>query len=147
MAFEIEQALAITREMGQRNMAVEALAGLAQVAMAQEDLEQAQVCVEEIVSHLETHTLDGTEEPIRIYLICYRVLHATQDPRAESVLSMGYRSLQEWAANIRNDETRRLFLENIAAHREIVKIVRGFVKPTVDSAPSPNGFCIVDTPG
>jgi len=123
-----QQALVLWRESGQSNLAMEPLAGLASVSLTQGDLTQAQTWVERILSHLEDndpatgseHGLDGTEEPFRVYLTCYRVLSANQDPRAQTVLSTAYHLLQERAAKINDEALRRLFLENVAAHCEIV---------------------------
>jgi tetratricopeptide (TPR) repeat protein len=114
------KALTIRRKAGADNRATEPLAGLAQVSLIQGNLQQAKDQVEEILNHLETGTLDGTEEPFRIYLTCYRVLQADQDPRAETILAISYQQLQERAAKITDDETRVSFLKNVAAHREIV---------------------------
>jgi class 3 adenylate cyclase/tetratricopeptide (TPR) repeat protein len=117
-----QQALALRRELGQSNLAMETLAGLARVALAQGNLSQAQAQVEEILSYLylESNPLDGTQEPFRVYLTCYRVLRANQDPRAWDILSSAHNLLQEQAAKILDEELRRSFLENVAAHREIV---------------------------
>ncbi|MCP4536402.1 MAG: tetratricopeptide repeat protein [Chloroflexi bacterium] len=137
------QAMDIRRELGQPNLVIESLAGLARVLLAQDDLTQAQVYVEEILDHLESntsltspmHALDGTSEPLLIYLTCYRVLQAVYDrggatsseqgtgdqyPRARAILQTAYHLLQEQAAKIDDEEIRRSFLENVAAHREIV---------------------------
>ena len=114
------QALVLRRELGQHNLAMESMAGLARVSLGQGDLEQAQAQVEEILTYLETETLDGTEEPFRVYLTCYRVLCANQDPRAKTILNTAHCLLQEQAAKISDEETRCSFLENVAAHREIV---------------------------
>jgi len=114
------QAVSIRRQVGEHRLAVESLAGLARVALAREDLNQARAWVEEIMSHLESDSLDGTDEPLRVYLTCYRVLRADLDPRAEAVLDTAHRLLQEQAAKITDEEMRRSFLENVAAHREIV---------------------------
>jgi predicted ATPase len=113
------QALALRRQLREHRMANESLAGLARVALAQGDLDRAQAHVEAILSYLETGTLDGTREPFLVYLTCYRVLHASRDPRAGDVLNTAYRLLQEQAAKIRDEEDRRSFLENVAANREI----------------------------
>jgi hypothetical protein len=91
------------------------------VSLAQGDLTRAQTQVEEILSYLETNTLAGTEEPFRIYLTCYRVLQANRDSRAKVILDTALRLLQEQAAKISDEDMRRSFLENVAAHREIVK--------------------------
>jgi hypothetical protein len=49
------------------------------------------------------------------------VLRAHEDPRAREVLDQGYRLLQERAAKIDDPRLRRSYLENVAAHREIVR--------------------------
>ena len=54
------------------------------------------------------------------YLTCYHVLRANQDARAEVVLREAHDLLQESAAKIGDEEMRRSFLENVAAHHEIV---------------------------
>ena len=118
------QALDLRQEAGEHNLAIESLAGLAHVSLAQGDPAQAQAQVEEILAHLESNSLDGTDEPFRIYLTCYRVLRAGQDPRAQEILSTAHRLLQERAAKISDEELRRSFLENVAAHREITLAFR-----------------------
>jgi len=115
------QALALRRGLGQHHLATESLTGLAHVSLAQGDLTQTKAQVEEILSYLESNTLDGTDEPFWIYLTCYRVLRANQDPRAQAILNTAHLLLQERAAEIRDDEEmRQSFLENVAAHREIL---------------------------
>jgi hypothetical protein len=79
--------------------------------------------VETILEQMRARpTLDGTDEPLRVYLTCYRVLSASQDPRAGEVLDAAYRLLQERATHIDDEDLRRSFLENVAAHREIVRL-------------------------
>jgi predicted ATPase/DNA-binding SARP family transcriptional activator len=116
-----QDALEIRRELGQHNLALESLAGLARVSLAQRELAQAQAQVEQILDHLQTGDLRGAEEPFRVYLTCYRVLCATGDPRAQAVLDTAHRLLQEWAARISDAAMSHSFLENVAAHREIVQ--------------------------
>jgi predicted ATPase len=115
------QSLALRRGLGQPHLATEPLAGLARVCLIQGNPSEAQALVEEILAHLESHTLEGTEEPIRVYLTCYRVLTANQDPRARGVLNRAYNLLQERAAKIGDEEKRRSYLENVPAHREILQ--------------------------
>jgi len=115
------QALDIRRELSDINVSMETLAGLASVYLTQGKLAQALSHVDEILSHLENNTLDGAEEPFRVYLTCYRVLQDNRDPRAAAILDTAHCLLQERAAKISEEELRRSFLENVAAHREIVK--------------------------
>ncbi len=115
------RAVTLRQELGEYHLTTESWAGLARVSLAQDDLVQAQVHVEEILSYLDQgNTLEGTEEPLRVYATCYRVLYANLDPRAEAILSTAHRLLQEQAAKITSEEMRRSFLENVAAHREII---------------------------
>jgi tetratricopeptide (TPR) repeat protein len=116
-----QEALDLRRQMGQRHLAPEPLAGLARVALLQGDIERALVYSEEILSHLAIGSVDGTDEPLRIYLTCYRVLNANKDPRAEEMLATVHSLLQERAAKIEDKELRRSFLENVVVYREIAE--------------------------
>jgi class 3 adenylate cyclase/tetratricopeptide (TPR) repeat protein len=98
-----------------------ARAGLARVLLSEGDLIQAQAYVEEILEAAQSNpAFDGTWEPFRIYLTCYHVLRASDDPRAQEVLSTAHRLLQESAHEIEDAGLRRSYLENVSAHREIV---------------------------
>jgi hypothetical protein len=82
---------------------------------------QATIHVERILKHLESKTLDGATDPGRVYLTCYRTLRTLDDPRAEEILVSAYNMLQERAEKIGDEAMRRSFLENVPAHREIVR--------------------------
>jgi tetratricopeptide (TPR) repeat protein len=114
------QSLRLRRELGHPALVVEAIAGLARLALAQADLVEAQAQVEEILSYLAGNgTLDGAEEPLRVYLTCYQILQATRDPRAGTILATGYNLLQARAAKIADEPMRQMFWENIPYHREL----------------------------
>jgi tetratricopeptide (TPR) repeat protein len=116
-----QEALDLRRQMGQRHVAPEPQAGLARIALARVDPALALAYVEQILSHLETGSIDGTDEPLRIYLTCFRVLQANVDPRADEVLEIAFQLLQERAAKITDEDLRHSYLENVAAHRELVR--------------------------
>ena len=118
------QTLELRRELGQSHRAMESLASLARVFLAQDDVSQARAQVEEVLRYLETNTLDGADEPFHVYLTCYRVLRASQDPHAPAILAAAHDLLLEWAARIGDDEQRRSFLEDVAVHREIVNLAK-----------------------
>ena len=124
-----QESVALHRQLGQPHLAMDGLAGQARVSLAQGKLAEALAQVEEILNHLNVehsssagsgNHLDGTDEPFRIYLTCYRVLVANQDPRASVIMNIAYDLLQERAGKITDTELRRSFLENVAAHREIL---------------------------
>jgi len=110
------QAVEVRRGLGQHSLATEPQAGLARIALARGEVALARSHVEEILRYLETGTLDGAEEAMRVYLTCYRVLDAAHDPRAGSLLSRAHDLLEERAAG--SDD--RSSLENAAVHREIM---------------------------
>jgi hypothetical protein len=76
--------------------------------------------VEDILAHFATGgTTDGTDEPLRIHLTCFRVLEAAHDPRADALLTTMHAMLEQRAAKITDPDAQRLFRNNIAHHREI----------------------------
>jgi predicted ATPase/class 3 adenylate cyclase len=115
------EALDIRRSFIQPNLAMEPLAGLARVALKRGEVHTAHGYVNEILAYLDDGgTLDGAEEPLRVWLTCYRVLQADDDSRARSILDNAYQLLQERANRIHDDHLRRKFLDNIPYHREVV---------------------------
>lgn len=116
-----QAALKIRHDLGQPNLATEPAAGLARVALAGGDQPAAHQYVEEILAYLDGGgKLEGAEEPLRIYLTCYQVLRAIQDPRAEVILRTAYDELQEQAERMPNPAARRTFFEQVTCNREIL---------------------------
>ncbi|MEI7644926.1 MAG: tetratricopeptide repeat protein [Chloroflexales bacterium] len=117
-----EASAAILREVGSPALVAEALAGLARVTLARGDAPTALARVEEVLAHLEVGTLDGAEEPMKVYLACAQALRANGDPRAPTLLARARAELLACAAQIADPEARRAFLEQVPAHREIMAV-------------------------
>ncbi|MFC2046168.1 tetratricopeptide repeat protein, partial [Chloroflexota bacterium] len=116
------ESVTLRRETGWPILALEPLAGLARVALAQGDEAQAQALVEEILEHLESGgALDGIISPFQVFLTCYCVLEAGGDSRALEILATAHDQLQERAAKITDEKLRRSYLENVVAHRELLQ--------------------------
>lgn len=116
-----QQALMIRRELGLSHHVAEDLARLAQIALAQGDLDGAQARVAEILPCLDDDPLlQGAEDVFQVFVACYRVLHASGDPRAAHILDQAHSLLQEQASKIGDEKLRSSFLENVASHREIM---------------------------
>jgi tetratricopeptide (TPR) repeat protein len=117
-----QKALDIHRRLEADNLVVEDWAGLAGVALAQGNLPQAGELVEQILSYAEQQPIQvANDNPLEVYLTCYQVLSALEDARAAEVLRTAHRLLQEQASRINDEALRRSYLENVAAHREIVQ--------------------------
>jgi class 3 adenylate cyclase/tetratricopeptide (TPR) repeat protein len=122
-----QEAIALMRGSEIHHWAMEPLAGLARVSLAQGELSQALSQVDEILRFIETrspstgHALDGTIEPFRILLTCCQVLKANNDLRADAILTEAYNLLQARATNISDEGMRGCFLNNVAVNREILE--------------------------
>jgi class 3 adenylate cyclase/tetratricopeptide (TPR) repeat protein len=115
-----QESIDLRDESGQTNLAIESRAGLAGAFLDEGQLDLATAQVDEILQHLASNTLEGTEEPSKITLTCYQVLQAKQDSRAQGILGDAYKQLQEQAAKIEDEDLRHSFLQNVSANREIV---------------------------
>lgn len=117
------------------HLALEPIAGLALLCLAQDDHAGARAEVEKILDHLSGGgDLHGTEEPFRIRLSCYEVLDRIGDERAQRTLTDVYSFLQAQAAQIPDVNARKKFLNDVPHHR---KIVAAWNQRSVNSLPSP----------
>ncbi|MEW5870714.1 MAG: diguanylate cyclase [Chloroflexota bacterium] len=114
------EAAQVWRQEGHSNLLMESLAGLALAALRRGDHSQALEQVNAILAYLEQGSLIGALEPANVYLACCQVLSATQDPRLPQVLSMGKAWLMEKADLQTNPALRRMFLEDIPLHRQLL---------------------------
>ena len=107
--------------LGLRHLALEAVAGLATAALAVGNLELARAHVEAVLARqAEGLSLEGTEEPMRIHLSCYRVLAAAADQRAGPLLAAAHAALMTRAALIGDPGRRATYLQAVPHHRELV---------------------------
>ena len=118
----IQAAIAMRRQTGPPLFLMEALCALAGVYLACQDAEAALTILGEVFAYLESGgNFDGSMFDLANFLICYQALQARQDPRAETWLQMAYTRLQARADQIADLASRRMFLENIPWHREIIR--------------------------
>lgn len=118
---EIEQAkisfqnsLRIREQMGQVALSMEPLAGLIEAGLCEGDLDMAAMQAERILSHLETGgTLNGTDEPLRVYFQCFRILEKKQDSRMTQVLLAGVQMLNAQVAKLKDEHSRQMYVENV----------------------------------
>ena len=115
---EAGRALKRSRDLFENNasphLAMEPIAGLAQLALIEDDIDTAVAHVETILQHLEDDgSLDGTEEPLRIRWTMYKVLQEAGDRRAYSLLEETRRQLQIRAEKISDSRMRELFVRNV----------------------------------
>ena len=101
-------------------MVPEPLAGLARIALARGDVAGASATVAEVLARLDAGgSVDGTEDPLWIYLTCHEVLAAAGAPRAADLLRQAHALVMARAAPL-GDAERATFLGNVPSHRAIV---------------------------
>jgi len=118
--WEYEEALRLARAASSEWPEILAMCGLAAVALVEGNLHQAQGYTAKLLNDLEKDPWPIVFLGFRPHLVCYRVLRASEDPRADEVLEQAYGMLQERAAQIEDEELRRSYLEDVAVNREIM---------------------------
>jgi predicted ATPase/DNA-binding SARP family transcriptional activator len=114
-------ALAIGREHQMPPLIAVALAGIARCRLAMGATPDAQAAVDEVLREQDMLTLGSLWEPLRVAEICYRVLRASGDPHADEVLRAAAALLDQHADAITDQALRRMFREQVAAHRAILE--------------------------
>jgi hypothetical protein len=103
---------------------MEPLAGLIELALLMEDDAQALAKTEEILAHINKGgSLEGTDEPLRVYNICYQFLKKQKDPRAQHVLQNAKQLLNAQISKFTDEETRKRFVESFPWRKAIHEVV------------------------
>lgn len=114
----------IWQELSQNPQLIEARASLAQIALEMDDVATAREQIEPVLQYMsDGHTLEGTAKPFRIYLTCFSVLEALDDPQAVSLLEEARRRLNAQSSRIEDNDQRQLFCQ-IPEHRTILELAR-----------------------
>jgi predicted ATPase/class 3 adenylate cyclase len=117
------EALQLRRDLDQPALATEPAAGLARISWLHGDPASAKEHVDAILAQLEQDgTLEGTDQPLRVYLSCYLVLSGMEDPRASGILNTAHDMLKTRANGIPDPSGRQVFLEKITYNREILSL-------------------------
>lgn len=114
------RSIAIRIEIGLPSLVMEATAGLVQLMIEKGEDFLAMRHAETILSYLGGGgTLEGAEEPLRIYLACYTALVKLKDARADQILLTSAQLLTSQVSRIQDEETRRRYVDNIPWRRAI----------------------------
>ncbi len=122
------RAMNLRREIGQTPLAIDDLAGLARVALAQGHNQQAYEHVQEILAWLSEHGSEGIEYPLQVDLTCYEVLMAVGGGetavryQAHNILAHMHNELLKKVSSIKDEIIRQKYLDNVATNRAILTI-------------------------
>ncbi len=113
-------AIRLWRRVGRSASAVDSIAGLVRVALAEGDQPAARHGVEELMAWLTSHGTAGIEYPVRVYVTCIHALEALSDhERARLALLEAYALLMERANKIVDPELQDSFKERVPFNREL----------------------------
>ena len=125
------QSLELRRKLEITDQTAESLSVLAEVRMLQGEIASARAIIEEILILLEkdgasSDLLESLDDPSLVYLVCCRVLKATNDPKFPDILSLALTWIYRIAGQAGSGEGRTIFLENIPSHRDLLALERQF---------------------
>ncbi|MEZ4732370.1 MAG: BTAD domain-containing putative transcriptional regulator [Caldilineaceae bacterium] len=105
-------------------LSIGAKAGLARALQQSGDTIVATRYLHEVMTYLtaDPENIHLLQTPFTTYLDCYHLLHAQQDPRAQTILAAAHILLHHHASHIHKPAQRRVFLEHVAVHRAIVEL-------------------------
>jgi len=120
-----QKSIVIRNELEQPELAMEPLAGLVESALCMDDLETAARETEQILTYFKDGgSLSGTEEPLRVYYACYQFLSQQKDPRAQQILQTAKQMLEAQVSNFKDEQARKLFVENFPWRRALYNAVQ-----------------------
>jgi predicted ATPase/class 3 adenylate cyclase len=115
-----QKSLEIRNELGQPSLSMEPVAGLVEMYLQVDDPKSAWREADKIMAFLESgSTLDGAEEPLRVYYACYRAFEKTEDPRSRQVLQTAISLLETQVLKFNDDVARDRYIQNIPWRRAI----------------------------
>ena len=119
------KSLAIRHELNQPSLSMEPLAGLVETYMKTGDSEAASREAGKILQFLESGaTLDGTDEPLRVYHACYQQLAQEQHPRSKQVLQKALDLLAAQLSQFSDEASRMRYIEHIPWRRALWKLAQ-----------------------
>ncbi|CAG1003950.1 adenylate cyclase 10 [Anaerolineales bacterium] len=119
------ESIEIRTQIGAPVLAMEARSGLCETYLKSGDLTAATRESDLIAGYIEKNkTLEGMEEPLRVFLSVATVLGKVKDPRAQVVLQYAFQLLDAQVSKVNSIEARRMFVENVPWRREIRELAK-----------------------
>jgi predicted ATPase/class 3 adenylate cyclase len=107
-------------QVGAPVLTMESRSGLCETYLRSGNLEAAKNEVGEIADYIEENkTLEGMEEPHRVFLSVINVFDEIKDPRFKVVLQYAVQLLETQVSKLNSEEARRKFVENVPWRRKI----------------------------
>jgi hypothetical protein len=117
--------LAIRDQLGQPSLSMEPISGLVEAALGMDDLQTASFEAQKILAYFDGGgALEGVEEPLRVYHVCYKFLNNIRDPHAKEILQEANRLLESQVSKFSDPLSRKLYVENFPWRQAIFSAAR-----------------------
>lgn len=115
-----KNSIALRNELSQKSLSMEPIAGLIETYMKLDDVKSASNNLEKILDYLGSgETLDGTDEPLRVYYVCYQFLEMQNDLRSQQILQKAIELLETQVMSLDNDSNRHRYIGNTPWRRAV----------------------------
>ncbi|MFN8441689.1 MAG: AAA family ATPase [Caldilineaceae bacterium] len=123
-ATHFEQALALRLALHEDLSAIDDMAGLVLVAYHQCETVSASGQALEMLNRLAISGIEGLENPVMVYLICWQALSTQPSTKeeADQVLAAAYQLIQSRSAAIEDETLRRSYLENVPVNWRVIQL-------------------------
>ncbi|HSH04706.1 MAG TPA: tetratricopeptide repeat protein [Anaerolineae bacterium] len=118
---KLQSAITLRQELGNQILTIESQAILAHTYHQQTDLTALQTVMNEIKAYWALKgNFDGAEYPTRLFLSCYQLLTAVNDPTAPTFLQKGYQQIMTQAHKFQDEQIRQAYCHNIPWHQQTI---------------------------
>jgi class 3 adenylate cyclase/predicted ATPase len=117
-----EDALHIEKQLQQEAAAIEDTAHLANIAFNSHNLVEAEIYAQQVINFISSQGVQGTEHPVKIYVICYDILKAVKkEDAADKLLELGSKYLTKQLEQI-TDGTLRQHYRKISENQQLLDL-------------------------
>jgi tetratricopeptide (TPR) repeat protein len=144
-----QRSVEIRTALGQPALSMEPLAGLVDVALHMDDMNAAASAADEILTYFASGgTLEGSDEPLRVYYTCYLFLKRQQDLRSTQILQSAIQLLEAQVSKFKDEQSRKMYLENVPWRLALYQAAQALNPPAYGPPPtagSPSANSIVSS--
>lgn len=132
-----KQALRLRHKLEQYHLTIDILVGLADIAIAQGQKENALAYIEQILALPHQTEMTGTNNLAWVHLKVYNILTVLSQvnpnftQHAQGILQKAHENLQQQVKNFQNGQQKRNFLENVQWHHDIMSIWQKEIEPSL----------------
>lgn len=116
-----QKAITIRKDLGQDAYIIDNISELAHISLQKKELQDAVLFVEEALTWIDRHGIEGMEYPLRMLVNCAEVLSTVGNKgKAEELMTVAKSLLQDQARRISDESLRQSYLNDVPLHQQIL---------------------------